>query len=1322
MKLILLFAAFLFFSLCAKAQSFTEPALLSAIKENNFIKAKGLIEKGAAVNATDSNHASMLMWAVYKSDLQMVQYLVSKGANAKKKGVIYLDKEKTGYYGSLVGLAAGEGKIDVLKFLIEDRKIDIEDKEYDPETKMENGWTALQWAASKGRINAVKYLTEKGADINTNHTIDKGTPLIYAVQSNNVEACRLLIEKGADINAATNEGFTPLMLAVFNNNLELCILLWQNKAVFNLKNASGKTAADIALEKEHSRITDFLNNPEDFKNLQNKLYWKELNTQVIELYKGKEFEKAIPVAMQAVEAAKIEFGENSTNYATALNNLAALHKSMAVYEKALPLYLQVKEIKKKTVGVFHPDYVATLVELGSVYLKMNNYKNAETCYVELADYYKKQTDLDSSEYARQLNYLGLIYAAMDSAGKAATCYEDAVAIMRNNNTDEYFFEAVLFNLANFYDKQKKYEQAEPLFIELVNVQKKLYGSNSQDYIKSIESLAFLFRKNIKYKEAVLLRQEAAAFYKKNGTGTLEYSNAISNLAVLYNDIGLYAEAETYYLQAIEIDKAILGENHLDYATDLYNLSAVYKNIGQLQNAAVLLNQAKEIRKKALGEKHPDYGACLNDLANICADIGLYDEAIKLFLEVKEVWKNAYGTEHPYYAILLHNMAVLYHKKNELQNAEPLYMEAKAMREKVLGQNHPDYANSLQSLAVFYLDTKQYKKSEEFSILVKDIFKKVYGDKNDLYASAINNLAYLYETTEEYEKAAALFTEYQDIETKNLLTLFAVLSEKEKENYLTNKLYLNNNSNNLIYNYRTASPQFYNDNYNLQLFLKALLLSGTQNVLAAVRSSKDSAVQQIFSLWRSNKTTLAKQYVLPIAQRIENLSLLETETEKLEKELSRKSSGFRRQQQGFQIKTTDLKLHLKESEAAIEFVRFQLYDKKWTDSFIYAAYIIRKNDAVPLFIPLCEEKQLQHLFDSAGNTVTSMVNKFYRGVEKLNKNAASLGKDLYKLVWAPLEPYLKGIKKISYSPAGKLYSIAFQALPADSTLLLIDKYNLQQTTSTRQVVLRTEEDQITKPSGITLFGDASFTMDSLQMAKQNINKQNISPLIYAPQKRTSNNGTWAALPGTAEEVKKIGALFNQNMLGTKYFVKTAASEENLKALSGHSPQVLHIATHGFFLPEPDKKKNESAFNENNIYAKADDPLLRSGLLLAGGNDAWAGKPTIDGVEDGIATAYEISQLNLSNTELVVLSACETALGDVKGSEGVFGLQRAFKMAGVKKMIVSLWQVPDKETAELMTIFYTYWMKGKTINESFTQAQAEMRKKYSPYYWAAFVLVE
>ena len=434
-----------------------------------------------------------------------------------------------------------------------------------------------------------------------------------------------------------------------------------------------------------------------------------------------------------------------------------------------------------------------------------------------------------------------------------------------------------------------------------------------------------------------------------------------------------------------------------------------------------------------------------------------------------------------------------------------------------------------------------------------------------------------------------------------------------------------------------------------------------------------------------------------------------------------SSEFRNQQAALQVSLPDVQKNLQPGEVAIEFVRFQLLNKKWTDSVIYAAYIVHKNDPVPVFVPLCEEKQLQRLFDSAGKTSATAVNKFYRGIGGNNKNTAFLGDSLYKLMWLPMEPYLKNIKKIAYSPAGKLYNIAFHALPVDSQTLLMDKYQLQQYTSSRQIAMRSASGSGTIPKSIALFGDANFTMDSLQLVKQRGNQsQNTATAIYAPQNRGSRGGVWNNLPGTALEVKKIQQLFEQNKISTKLYMQTTASEENLKASNGHSPQILHIATHGFFLPEPDKKKKE--LPNQNTYTLADDPLIRSGLILAGGNYAWSGKRPIEGVEDGIATAYEISQLNLTNTELVVLSACETALGDIKGSEGVFGLQRAFKMAGVKKMIVSLWQVPDKETAELMTSFYSYWLNGKNIEESFYQAQADMRKKYSPYYWAAFVLVE
>jgi CHAT domain-containing protein len=466
--------------------------------------------------------------------------------------------------------------------------------------------------------------------------------------------------------------------------------------------------------------------------------------------------------------------------------------------------------------------------------------------------------------------------------------------------------------------------------------------------------------------------------------------------------------------------------------------------------------------------------------------------------------------------------------------------------------------------------------------------------------------------------------------------------------------------------------------------------------------------------------------MPLAERLSYLKKLETQSENVEKELTRRSAAFSNQQKAINISLHDVQQNLQPDEAAIEFVSFQLYKGDWIDSTIYAAYIVHKDDTVPSFVPLFEERQLQQLLNKA-DTIAFTSDADTDEKETVWVDSLYGGKELYDLIWQPLEPYLKGIKKISYSPAGKLYGIAFHALRKGDAALLMDKYQLQQYTSTRELALRTATGQNNKPTGIALFGNASFTMDSSQLVKIKMDqseKGNVSRSIYTPLKRSGDHNAWGNLPGTATEINAIQQLFEQNKITTKSLILTAASEENLKALDGHSPQILHLATHGFFLPAPDKKKKQIRFDQGNAYTLADDPLLRSGLVLAGANYAWSGKKPVDGVEDGIATAYEISQLNLSNTELVVLSACESALGDIKGNEGVFGLQRAFKMAGVKKLIVSLWKVPDKETAELITTFYSYLLKGNNIKESFKLAQADMRKKPDAdiYSWAAFILVE
>jgi len=917
-------------------------------------------------------------------------------------------------------------------------------------------------------------------------------------------------------------------------------------------------------------------------------------------------------------------------------------------------------------------------------------------------------------------------------------------------------------------QKEDYVKAIPLAVQIADEVEKIIGKDNLIYRGMLTIQAFSYFKTFQYKKSEELFKKLCEL-NKNSTDKdrdQHYSACLNNLSNLYTEMGRFEEAESLMIQSLELTKKIYGENDSTYTYSLNNLAGLYQSMGHYQKAEPLYLLAIEIRKNIYGLHHYKYANSLNNLATLYLEMGLKNKAEPLFIEAMEIRKNTLGTESADYAMSLSNLGALYEGIEQFKKAEFFYSEANNVKKRILGENHPDYAIGLNNLASLYANMKQYKKSEEYLVKAKDLWKQIFGESSLQFAMAANNFAALYRKArinykqaesfylqslntrknllgekhplvrdvqndlgllytqmQEYEKAIPLFLTSTRTMMDNLISSFPILSENEKNSFINENFFFSECNNSFLFLNPSPTPDILTNAANLQLFLKSLSLADTRKMLESVRNSKDSSVQQLFSDWQYNKLLLAKQYALPVANRIPDLKRLEDETESLEKELNRKSATFRDQQLSMKINTGTVRNKLENDEVAIEFVRFRLYHGGWTDSVLYAAFILQPNNPVPAFIPLCEERQIQNLFDKAGRTTTTLVTSFYRGIDIQKKNSSLLGKELYRLIWKPLLPYIKDKRKISYSPAGKLFTVAFHALPIDSTRMIMDSFELRQYTSIRDLAFRNSELDEQKPTSISLFGDPDFSTRKIVSGKQKIHSSPVkNSTSFLAAIRGEGKNEWPRLIGTAEEVKKIKALFDQNKTNATLFLQADASEDNLKTLNSQSTKIVHIATHGFFLYGPDKNSKQSGFTGKNSYSFAEDPLLRSGLILAGGNNAWSGESPSDGVEDGILTGYEISQLDLNKTKLVVLSACETALGDIKGSEGVFGLQRAFKLAGVDKMIVSLWQVPDKETAELMISFYGNWLKGQTINKAFAQAQADMRKKYSPFYWAAFVLVE
>jgi CHAT domain-containing protein len=422
--------------------------------------------------------------------------------------------------------------------------------------------------------------------------------------------------------------------------------------------------------------------------------------------------------------------------------------------------------------------------------------------------------------------------------------------------------------------------------------------------------------------------------------------------------------------------------------------------------------------------------------------------------------------------------------------------------------------------------------------------------------------------------------------------------------------------------------------------------------------------------------------------------LKVKTEQIEKELIKESTAFAKYENSFYVKFDHVKAKLLKNEVSINVVNFNYYKKRATDSIIYSAFVIKKDSKFPKFIPLFEEKQLTALLEkNKSQPVSSIIDIQY------------LNKQISELILKPIENELKGITTIYLSLSGSTHQINVAALPINENQTFDKKDKLD----------------------FILYGNIDYDKRNIISNKDSDDNQDFVDVVEEIKDLQTRSGisSFGYLSGTKNEIENISTLANKSNLKTIIFEDRNATEESIKQLDGRTkPFVLHLATHGFFFPDPVIEMSNDFLIEgkSKVFKTSDDPMMRSGLVFSGANKYW-GKVNENLLgDDGILTASEISNLDLSACELVVLSACETGLGEVKGSEGVFGLQRAFKMAGVKNIIMSLWKVPDAQTAELFDTFYSECFAGKTIHEAFHSAQAKMKTKYSPYYWAGFVLLE
>ena len=332
---------------------------------------------------------------------------------------------------------------------------------------------------------------------------------------------------------------------------------------------------------------------------------------------------------------------------------------------------------------------------------------------------------------------------------------------------------------------------------------------------------------------------------------------------------------------------------------------------------------------------------------------------------------------------------------------------------------------------------------------------------------------------------------------------------------------------------------------------------------------------------------------------------------------------------------------------------------------------------------------------------------------------------YSSIWEPLLPYILVGDHIYFSPSGILHQIPIESLPIGNGKVMSDVYHMHRVSSTRELAMQKEKVRYEKA---VLYGNLNYEMTNDEMIAESRVQygDNKNYFVSRGLLEDSIRGyVWTTLSNTEREVDYISDLLNKNQVTTITYQQNKGNEESFKALSGKGYNIIHLATHGFFYPDTEaQKKNyfkRTFMNTSSTY-HPDFSMWRSGLVLSGGNRAWKGDTIPNQVEDGILKAQEISDLDLRGADLVVLSACQTGLGEIT-SDGVFGLQRAFKMAGVQTIVMSLTEVDDQTTMAMMNKFYTNLFSGQSKHDAFYNAQRYIRSiKPDPKYWAGWIMLD
>lgn len=1040
--------------------------------------------------------------------------------------------------------------------------------------------------------------------------------------------------------------------------------------------------------------------------------------------------QALPLAEEALAILTAALGPNAPEVASALAITAGLQDALEHYALAVPLYERALAIQEASLGPTHPQ-VGTLVgNLAWDIDALGDTVRAKPLYARALAIREATTGPDSPATALAANNLAHCLDALGEHDQALALYRRALAINARALGPEHPETANnLNNLAGVLCSLARYDEARPLYQRALAIQEKALGPESDKVAMTANNLAQLQQALGEFEAARgLLERSLAIREKRLGPHHPETALARNNLAGLLAALGEYDRARPLYEQSLADLEAALGPAHPQVAIALDNLASTLSSLGDTEAAEPLLTRALAIWEKARGPEAEDLARPLNNLALLHYGRGDYAQAKVLLTRARAIVEKNLGPEHPLTASLINALAGVAQAQGDLDLSQQLNEQALALREKVLGPRHLETAISLSNLAGSLVDHDRRQEAVALYERALAIMEAVLGPQHPSVSRVLGNLARVEAADGHLDQAFARLARAQAIDAASIEPVMAVTSDAQKLKYLATLESSLHDFQSLVATTALAErPEARSAALAAWLRRKGIVLEAQRRFQAALFTAADPETRQLageLAAVRSqiSRLTFAGAGLLAPDRLRARLQELERRKAALETALSARADRFARGEKRAAATPAALAAALPPDSVLVDVCRYEVSDfkakKRKTGLFRYLAYVLGAGpDARVTLVDVGEAEAV----DAAIARLKAAIKD---PADRDGAQALQAGRALYDRLFAPLRPAIGQARTVFLSPDGNVSLIPFEVLVGPDGRFLIEDFTFNYLAAGRDLLEFAADATPVGPP--VLFGDPDFNRPAAH-AKTPPARPGGQPDRPAIDRALSGL-RFSRLPGTREEVTALAAILGP---GAVALLEDAADETALAQVA--SPRLLHLATHGFFLSDQKLSRLLGPGEDGRAGAGGpagtgfENPLLRSGLALAGANTALAAGRARD--DQGLVTAEKILGLDLRGTRLVVLSACETGLGQVKAGEGVFGLRRAFAQAGARGLIMSLWSVPDRETKELMVGLYRQLGRGalgpgQALRRAALDEMAVVAARYGqarPFFWGAFVFL-